>query len=188
VARYVTGKIEFSQVYTEWKNQIEFLIKRGIRPTHMNSHQHIHILPGLLQIAVRLQKEYKIKTLRFEPLEPFFMIKTMKRKLAYLLTKLITSFQKTLKIKHFSSHPFLGIGYSGGFLTENKIRTLISLCDHTTFFELNFHPGYNTIAESESYKSWNYDWENDLRLLCGNLLKRILEETGCELVRFRDTF
>ena len=64
---YLLGKIKRGDVYTEWKNQIE-VIKSQLLPgqhlSHLDSHQHIHMLPGLWPIILRLQKEFDIPRIR----------------------------------------------------------------------------------------------------------------------------
>lgn len=52
------------QVEAEWDCQIQQLINYGIAPRHLDSHHHIHLLPGLWPVAKKLAKKYNIKTVR----------------------------------------------------------------------------------------------------------------------------
>ncbi len=55
------------KIYNEWKAQILFLGKYLGGPerlSHLDSHQHIHVLPGIWPVAVALQKEFAIPRLR----------------------------------------------------------------------------------------------------------------------------
>ncbi len=62
---YLPGKVDTEWIYREWKAQIELLASRlGRAPDHLDSHQHLHLLPGLWNAARRLQTEFGIPRLR----------------------------------------------------------------------------------------------------------------------------
>ncbi len=64
---YVLGEFPEAKIYEVWKNQIEFLGKYlggNEKISHLDSHQHLHLLPGLWAIAEYLQGEYRIQKLR----------------------------------------------------------------------------------------------------------------------------
>lgn len=64
---YARGKIKPRQVYREWKAQIERVaawVGGTARLNHLDSHQHLHVLPGLWKEALRLQGEFSIPQLR----------------------------------------------------------------------------------------------------------------------------
>ena len=48
----------------EWAAQIEYALKRAVRPTHLDSHKHIHHWPALSQIATDLARQYHISRIR----------------------------------------------------------------------------------------------------------------------------
>ncbi|MDB5106095.1 MAG: hypothetical protein JWP91_3784 [Fibrobacteres bacterium] len=68
--RYLTGKIDAANVRAIWKAQIEdlgvHLAHAGgvARIAHLDSHQHLHVLPGLWQAARSLQEEFSVPRLR----------------------------------------------------------------------------------------------------------------------------
>ncbi len=48
-------------LYQEWKAQIEkFISITNKKPTHLDSHHHIHMLPELSKVAIKLAHEYDI--------------------------------------------------------------------------------------------------------------------------------
>lgn len=60
---YETGKpnADPNELYTEWKAQIELFIKiTGMKPTHIDSHHHVHMLPQHQRVVIRLAKEYDL--------------------------------------------------------------------------------------------------------------------------------
>lgn len=52
------------EVEAEWRAQIQRLLEAGLRPTHIDSHHHIHLWPPLLTIACRLAQEFGIPAVR----------------------------------------------------------------------------------------------------------------------------
>src|SRR2546428_9440596 len=44
----------------ELRLQVERVLAAGVRPTHLNSHQHLHMLPSLFRLVRRLADEYRI--------------------------------------------------------------------------------------------------------------------------------
>lgn len=60
---YSTGKpnADLDELYKEWKAQIErFIELMGRKPTHLDSHHHVHLVPSHLPVVFKLAKEYDI--------------------------------------------------------------------------------------------------------------------------------
>ena len=62
--RLTTSNLEPKEVETEWNAQIEKVRAAGIRPTHLDGHKHVQMLPGLFGIALRLAKKHGIAAVR----------------------------------------------------------------------------------------------------------------------------
>lgn len=67
-AKYFSGRISKDRIYEEFKQQIARIRNAGFAITHVNSHQHVHTVPGILAIVLKIMKEENISSLRF-PLE-----------------------------------------------------------------------------------------------------------------------
>ena len=52
------------EVEREWNAQIQKVRDAGIEPTHLDGHKHVHMLPGLFEIALRLAKWHGIGAIR----------------------------------------------------------------------------------------------------------------------------
>ncbi len=49
------------ELYTEWKAQLEHYIEvAGHKPTHIDSHHHVHLIPQFVETAMTLAREYDI--------------------------------------------------------------------------------------------------------------------------------
>lgn len=64
----LTRGLDSEVVYAEWKAQIEkFINIAGVKPSHIDSHHHVHILNHNANIAVaRLAKEYQLPVREFK--------------------------------------------------------------------------------------------------------------------------
>lgn len=48
----------------EWRAQVSRVLESGVAVTHLDSHQHIHLLPSLMRIAGEIAREFGIRYLR----------------------------------------------------------------------------------------------------------------------------
>ena len=51
MARFFKGAVSLKEVRAELAAQIQKVIDSGLRVTHIDSHQHLHVLPGIIDIA-----------------------------------------------------------------------------------------------------------------------------------------
>src|SRR5215831_16969412 len=57
-------RLKLAEVEREWNAQIERVRAAGISPTHLDGHKHVHMLPGLFPVALRLAKRHLIAAIR----------------------------------------------------------------------------------------------------------------------------
>ncbi|MDZ7343958.1 MAG: ChbG/HpnK family deacetylase, partial [candidate division KSB1 bacterium] len=62
--RYIAGRINLMEVAKELEAQVEKILSAGLNPTHLDSHQHVHMLPGVSRVAVALGRKYGIPAMR----------------------------------------------------------------------------------------------------------------------------
>jgi hypothetical protein len=62
--KVATRQLELAEVEKEWDAQIGKARDAGIAPTHLDGHKHVHMLPGLFEIALRLAKRHRIGAIR----------------------------------------------------------------------------------------------------------------------------
>jgi chitin disaccharide deacetylase len=62
--RIATRDVTLGEVEQEWDAQIEKVREAGIEPTHVDGHKHVHMLPGLFEIALRVAKRHGIGAIR----------------------------------------------------------------------------------------------------------------------------
>jgi chitin disaccharide deacetylase len=62
--RRFTGQLRLEEVEREWSAQIERFLTCGVRPSHLDSHCHLHAYPGLYRLTMRLAVRYGIPGVR----------------------------------------------------------------------------------------------------------------------------
>jgi len=64
VRRRFSGRLRLAEVEREWAAQVEHVLAAGIRPSHLDSHCHLHSVPGLYRLTLRLARRYGIPGVR----------------------------------------------------------------------------------------------------------------------------
>ena len=72
IKRFLLGKIDLSQLQNECEAQITKAEKLGVSITHIDSHQHLHVLPHLSNICFDIAKRHNINKMRFPGENVFF--------------------------------------------------------------------------------------------------------------------
>src|SRR5208282_5379863 len=62
--RLARRSVSLNEIEQEWDAQIQNVRDSGIEPTHLDGHRHVHMLPGLFEIALRLAKKHGIAAVR----------------------------------------------------------------------------------------------------------------------------
>jgi predicted glycoside hydrolase/deacetylase ChbG (UPF0249 family) len=61
LARFAMGAVPLAQIETEWRAQIAAVRRAGLRISHLDSHQHVHLIPRIFRrIAARLAVEERV--------------------------------------------------------------------------------------------------------------------------------
>jgi len=64
VKRLISGGVNLGEVRRELSAQLEKFARTGLTPTHVDSHQHMHTLPGIIDVVLDLAKNAGIKAVR----------------------------------------------------------------------------------------------------------------------------
>jgi len=159
----------------EARAQIEKLLEAGIAPSHIDSHQHLHLLPEISNIVLELAKEYGIKFVRCPRSEQkwYFFVNHLSKKL-----------KKELLQTGFPPPPeFLGFNCSGK-LTTGQLKNIMDRLSSGTY-ELMVHPGFENDALRQRYR-WGYKWEEEMMTLVSKETRSMLERKKINLISFKD--
>lgn len=152
----------------ELRLQIEKVLAAGLRVTHLNSHQHLHMLPSLFALVQQLAGEYGIGYVRRvnDRGGPF----GVRRAIFAALSAAQDVRRQTSNVERAT----IGVVEAGRLNAGRIIRLLPFVSDST---ELVVHPGMNVAG----YRHWGYAWENEMRALCDPRVRQAIEREGIEL-------
>lgn len=153
-------------VERELRAQIERLLATGLRVTHLNGHQHLHAVPSIFRLVVRLAGDYGIPYVR-APRDAGGRGGVVRR-LAVRALAMLTPGGGT-------NDRTIGI-VEAGHLTTDRLIALLDAVDGVT--ELVTHPGVHV----HDYPHWRYAWDRETDALCDPRLKAAIAERGITLV------
>ena len=186
--RYLQGSIKRAEVEQELTAQIEKVTQAGIRPTHLDSHQHLHVVPGITGMVLDLARRFAIAAVRI-PAEPLGFFGGMSPSVGRVvgrsgLTVLAGLFRRrALAAGLKAPDHFFGM-LAGGQLNETALQNILQRLPAGTS-EIMCHPGRPDAALARQY-SWGYHWGDELAALCAPRARRILQENGVRLISFRE--
>lgn len=168
--RYVLRKINLDEVCIELESQIQKVLKAGLNINHLDSHQHLHMLPGIFTITLELAKKYEIRKIRIIK----YGISHIKH-----LKELGMALFETISRKNIMSSgleftdSFFGLNESGNLSESYLLHFLDKLQPGTT--ELMCHPGYMDSDLYSRYHHWaiNMHYDSEIAAL---LSKRVKEK------------
>lgn len=182
---YAKGGVCLSEVRAELAAQLAKLKSAGLVPDHADSHQHMHVLPGIVEVVIGLCREAKILALR-APFAPLFAGKFggvgqfAGRVGLALLAKNAASLAR--KAGLLVPDHFAGIVAGEAVDEAELINAIRNLGEGTT--EVMMHPG---TANEELARDcgWQHDFEAELAAILSPKAMRLMEEEGVEAVNFQ---
>lgn len=178
-ARYALGRIRAADLETELRAQVERLLATGLRVVHLNSHQHLHLLPRVFDAVLKLAREHGIPVVRI-PNEPEASLLPRGMQLAALnaLGRRARSRGDVVAVDRT-----IGV-LAAGHLTAATLRICLARAgDGVT--ELVCHPGLDG-AELARVYDWGYGWDEETAALSDPALTALLLERGISLATFSD--
>lgn len=187
-ARFYSGRIRRSQLEAELRAQIEKGLGAGLNITHIDSHQHTHVLPGINKLVLKLCNEYNIKRIRI-PKEAYFFSGGFSAGAGRFAGRCGLSFCASAAAlsadKMHIVHPehFFGM-LAGGHLSEELVGNILrALPDGVS--EIMTHPGLGADELGRIFK-WHYHWEDELNAYLSRRNRELLQEMRISLINFGD--
>jgi len=167
--KYILRLIKKDYIRQEFETQIKKVIIAGVKPVFINSNQHLHLLPGVMNMFIKLAIEYNIPYIRVVN-EPFNLSgDKLFRKLQLLFLNFLSAMAKK-KIRRASlkcNDYFVGF-INAGNLSEKDINKAKKLAKKypNKIIELGCHPGYENEELKQKYKHWgDYNWQKEFEIL-----------------------
>lgn len=186
LARYLTGRINLEDVRAELNMQAARAMGAGLKLTHVDSHQHLHVLPGILGIAIEVAERLGVPAMRIPDTEIF---PDGDNSLAPAVSRLGL---KTLALrarKEIAAHGlkapahFRGLVAGGAMNIEELAKMIEALPEGTTEFML--HMGTKN-APLQSALHWQHDFEGELSAITDAALLSELKYKQVKSISYKD--
>jgi hopanoid biosynthesis associated protein HpnK len=187
--------LEVEQVEREWDAQIRKVREAGIQPTHLDGHKHVHMLPGLFEIALRLGKRHGIGAVRIaheaSPLRAALSAGeeqhagvVMRQGVQARGLKLLARDARELAERAgiATADYFCGIAQTGELTREGMARLLENLPEGTT--ELMCHPGYADAELEKSATRLQHSRQTELEILTDKEIRKLVASQGIRLIDY----
>jgi chitin disaccharide deacetylase len=181
VRRWLLGQVRPDHVEIEMRRQIERLLATGLPMLHVNAHQHLHVLPGLFELVLRLAVEHQIPWMRI-PAEPAAAFPASPRAAQIAL---LNALGRRARRRLSPAGP-RAAGRTIGVLTAGHLSVEAlsrSLDQAGEISELVCHPGLGDAALAGEYR-WGYAWDAETAALCDPRVPALLRERGIEVLSF----
>ena len=183
-ARYALGRIRFDEVAQEWKAQLDRVLAQGIRPSHLDSHQHLHLLPRVLDVALDLARRHGIRWIRV-PAEAAPLRRLGEVPPGRVAGALALKAACALALRRVPTRPAGFAGFlESGQLTTERLRALVARLPQRGMWEIVCHPGMPDPATR--YSHWSYHWAEELEALLDPGVASLIRERGFALTSFRE--
>jgi predicted glycoside hydrolase/deacetylase ChbG (UPF0249 family) len=175
--------------YDELRAQIERILGAGIKPTHLDTHKHTHLLPRVLDALARLSEEFSISWVRrpfdFPLNAPQRGIPALKKMTSRSLQAVRGHFHRVLE-RHGcrTTDYFAGFQMTGRFQTKELELLFRALPEGST--EFMCHPGFCTAELRAAQTRLKESRERELNALIDPSIRRLLIETGVAVVNYRE--
>jgi len=178
--RYFLGGIKSSEVEYEWEAQYEKLA--GIKIDHLDSHQHLHLLPGLFKLVVKLAQKWGIPYVRV-PAENLKIGLAGATTLSGRVLNLYALGKKRLLADNQlkTTGNFFGSSFSGAMTADvwPKLWPLIP----AGITEIMCHPGIEN-EKARALYGWANKWEDEYRALTDPQTLILARESGVVFTNF----
>lgn len=184
-----------AEVEQEWDAQIQKVRDAGIAPTHLDGHKHVHMLPGLFEIALRLAKKHNIGAIRVS-LEASSLRAALacgsQQNSAVVMKQGVQARGLKLLARHAREQAqragistadyFCGIAQTGELTREGLAQFLKILPEGTT--ELMCHPGYADAALQKSPTRLQKSRQTELAILTDTGIRNLVASQGIRLIDY----
>ncbi len=177
-----------NQTEQEFRMQIEKVLKYH-NISHIDSHVHIHSIPAIYNLIIKLAQEYKIRYIRTQKEIPYivwnksFNLKYPVNMIKNILLNSYTNINiKKLKKSQVKTNDyFIGVLYTEFMDEQSIIKGIKKIKKENSITEVIFHPYYS--KEIPKNKEANY---REFQITQNQKFKEIIENSGFIISGYSD--
>jgi predicted glycoside hydrolase/deacetylase ChbG (UPF0249 family) len=177
-------EIELTEVRIELDAQIARVRDAGLAISHLDGHQHVHVLPGVARIVTELAAAHGVRAVRY-PAERVrgYMLGRLQHARRVAEQAVLGFFCAVSPLKRLRrSDDFVGF-YFGGRLDEANLATVLAGLPPGRTVELMCHPGGDDMRDGTG---WQYQWAAERDALTSPRIRDLVAARGMQLVSRRD--
>jgi hopanoid biosynthesis associated protein HpnK len=193
--RVARRNLRLKEVEIEWESQIQKVVNAGIQPTHLDGHKHVHMLPGMFEIVLRLAKRNNIAAVRISHEGsslrsalstgenqniPLVMKQGVQARVLKLLARDARALAEAAGIA--TTDYFCGIAQTGELTVEGMKCLLQNLPEGAT--EIMCHPGFMDKELEESATRLQDSRELEVRILTDPDIRNLVASQGIRLIDY----
>jgi len=177
------GRLRSDEVERELRRQVERVLEVGLPVSHFDGHEHLHVLPGVVEVVVALAAELGIPFVRC-PVEgdPWRAgpLRGMSLTVLSGFGRRAAARMRATGLRH--ADRTLGIARAGR-LDVMELRRLVGRVEGIC--ELVCHPGLRQ-GELEAALGAGYRWEGETQALVDGQIRAAMGSRGVRLATFRE--
>jgi predicted glycoside hydrolase/deacetylase ChbG (UPF0249 family) len=184
LAKQLRGRISLPEVRLELDAQLRRIRAAGIDVSHIDGHQHVHVLPGIAAVVGELATAHGIGAVRY-PSERLrrYMLRSLRQARRIAEQTALNLFCASAPLKHLRrSDAFVGF-YFGGRLDETNLATVLAGLPVGRTVELMCHPGHE---DMQAAGEWQYAWAAERDALVSPRIRELVAQRGMQLISYRD--
>ena len=195
LVKIATRALLLSEVQSEWDAQIAKIRDSGVTPTHLDGHKHVHMLPGLFEIALKLAKRHGIRAIRVSHESSRLRSAlaagangrggvVLRQGVQARGLKLLArdAREQAAGAGIATADYFCGIAQTGELTREGVEALLCRLPEGTT--ELMCHPGYCDEALKKAGTRLLDSRQKELEILTGTGVRNLVASQGIRLIDY----
>jgi chitin disaccharide deacetylase len=193
--RLARRSVLLNEIEHEWDAQIQKVRGSGIEPTHLDGHRHVHMLPGLFELALRLAKRHGIAAIRISHEESSLRAAlsvgakqkgsvVMRQGVQARGLKLLApdAREQAERAGIATADYFCGIAQTGELTREGVLHLLEILPEGTT--ELMCHPGYMDADLAKSATRLQASRQTEVEILTDTAIRNLVASQGIRLIDY----
>ena len=189
IKRIYSGKINYSELRKEIHAQMTQIVETGLKVTHIDGHQHMHVLPTVLPIVIEQAKSFGINAIRVPDESTSFMnyIYSPARFLGKVgLSTVAANARPIVRNNNMLTTQYFWGMVNGGNIDQKALMGILKKVNNNSgTHELMVHPGISNTILGKRY-NWRYHWEDELCALSSSHTRLYIRQHGIELINYGD--